>query len=336
MRALIVDDSLEIREVIAAYLTAAGYPDPARSADAEGALRMLGIDQAGLSNESAAPALKDIDVILMDIMMPGMDGIEACARIKRHSDTAETPVLMVSSRDDNTALQQAFLAGASDYVRKPIERVELLARIRSALRLKAELDRRRVQEQALRNELVRLRASLSDAAVDAATGLASPIVLAGVADAALAAGRPVAVLAIAIDGFSPLGVLSEADQRAAHRVLGVVERASAGLGDLVAGAASPGRLLVLLRDRPPADVSALADRLRLAVERARIEREGDPPGVVTISIGLVHEAMVGGGSGPLLEQARRAAGAASARGGNRVERASPNRTDPLGRNRDRA
>ncbi|MCB1958865.1 MAG: response regulator, partial [Rhodocyclaceae bacterium] len=164
MRALIVDDSIEVREIMAAYLTAAGYPDPAKASDAETALQLLGVERR-LGGDGQKPT-GDIDVILMDIMMPGMDGIEACARIKRNGPTAEIPVLMVTSRDDGTALQQAFLAGASDYVRKPIERVELLARIRSALRLKAELERRRSQEQALRAELVRLAASHADAAVD--------------------------------------------------------------------------------------------------------------------------------------------------------------------------
>lgn len=324
MRALIVDDSLEIREIIAAYLTAAGYPDPAKAANAEAALELLGISAAGIAT-AAVPVVQGIDVILMDIMMPGMDGIEACARIKRHSETAETPVLMVSSRDDNTALQQAFLAGASDYVRKPIERVELLARIRSALRLKAELDRRRTQEQVLRNELDRLRTSLSAAAADLLTGLPSPLVAGGIADAALAAGRQVGVLAIGIDGLSGGQQPSSAVERLCRQVLTEIERSPGGLGDLLAAGASVGSFLAILLDRPPIEAAAQAERLRLAIERARLAQDGEREGAATISIGIAHSP-----PGPmasamnaavLVEQAKRALGSAAARGGNRIERA---------------
>ncbi len=320
MRALIVDDSLEIREVIAAYLTAAGYPDPAKAADAEAALALLGVERAGIAGDGGEPAADGIDVILMDIMMPGMDGIEACARIKRNGRTAEIPVLMVSSRDDNTALQQAFLAGASDYVRKPIERVELLARIRSALRLKAELDRRRVQEQALRNELARLAASHSAAAVDADLGLPSSLVAAAVVEAASAGGREVGLLAIAIDGFPDAA--ASGGTGPLRRVAEAVGRASGGLDELLAAAAVPGRLLAVAVDRPPAECAALGERVRLAVERARIPFGTDGAANATVSVGVAHADGQPGAATGLLERAGRALMVASARGGNRVEAAA--------------
>ncbi|WP_374449601.1 response regulator [Stella sp.] len=323
MRALIVDDSLEVREVIAAYLVAAGYPDPVRAPDAETALRLLGIAHSGIA--AAAAGAERIDVVLMDIMMPGMDGIEACARIKRNGATAEVPVVMVSSRDDHTALQQAFQAGASDYVRKPIERVELLARIRSALRLRAELERRRGQEDALRAELARLQASHAAAATDAATGLPSALVAAAVAEAAIADGRCVALLAIVADGAGPVGAAPvggmppDAAVASARKVADAVGRASAGLSDLLA--AAPGRLLAVTVDRQAAEVQALAERIRLAVERARILRETPEGALASVSVGIAH---ADGDDWPgMLERAIRAANVASARGGNRVEAARP-------------
>lgn len=317
MRALIVDDSLEVREVIAAYLTAAGYPDPAKAADAEAALQLLGVERR-LGDDGQRP-VGDIDVILMDIMMPGMDGIEACARIKRNGSTAEIPVLMVTSRDDGTALQQAFLAGASDYVRKPIERVELLARIRSALRLKAELERRRSQEQALRAELVRLAASHADAAVDAATGLPTALVAAAVTDAALAAGLGVALIAIAVAGADEAG---EAGASAAvmRKAASTIGRAAAGLSDLLVAAPVPGRLLVLAPGRTPDEAAAQAERIRLACERARIPAaSGDQ--FVTVSLGVATGDAGTADWGGLLERSSRAATLAAAKGGNRIESA---------------
>jgi CheY-like chemotaxis protein len=73
------------------------------------------------------------DLILMDIMMPDIGGIETCIRIKNETGTQNTPVIFVTASTDDHTLAKAFDAGASDYVRKPISRIELLARIRSAL-----------------------------------------------------------------------------------------------------------------------------------------------------------------------------------------------------------
>lgn len=83
------------------------------------------------------------DLILLDIMMPGIDGIELCARIRGLEGWQDVPIIMLTSRSDMASLSQAFLAGANDYVTKPFDRIELQARMRSCLRLKSELDRRR-------------------------------------------------------------------------------------------------------------------------------------------------------------------------------------------------
>ncbi|KMK64953.1 response regulator [Puniceibacterium sp. IMCC21224] len=85
------------------------------------------------------------DLILLDIMMPGIDGIELCARIRGLAQWTDIPIIMLTSRKDTNSLSQAFLAGANDYVTKPFDRIELQARIRSSLRLKAALDRRRTE-----------------------------------------------------------------------------------------------------------------------------------------------------------------------------------------------
>lgn len=329
MRALIVDDSLEIREITAAYLTAAGYPEPAKAADAETALTLLGIDSSGIASDGAASA-EAVDVVLMDIMMPGMDGIEACARIKRNGRTAEIPVLMVSSRDDNTALQQAFLAGASDYVRKPIERVELLARIRSALRLKAELERRRGQEQALRAELARLGSAHAAAAIDPATGLPSMIVGAAFAESALAAGRPVAAAMLVPDGLMTHAGNAQSSTEVLRAVADAAAGCAGGLGDLLVAGPVAGRLLLVARDRSPAELAALGERVRLAVERARIAGRGNDA-TVTVSVGIATAAGDPAGWPALLDAVGRAAMLASARGGNRIELAARAQPDELRR-----
>src|SRR5262245_27875140 len=85
----------------------------------------------------------------MDIRIPGMDGIAACRRIKAVPQLHDIPIIMVTSSDDTADLQLAFDAGAMDYLIKPPDEVELLARVRSALKLKHEMDRRKAREREL-------------------------------------------------------------------------------------------------------------------------------------------------------------------------------------------
>lgn len=312
MRALIVDDSREIREIIAAYLRAAGYPDPVTAENAHQALGLLGVG-------GGTPA-QSIDVVLMDIIMPGMDGIEACGRIKRDPPLADTPVLMVSSRDDTESLQQAFLAGASDYIRKPIERVELLARIRSALRLKAELDRRRRREEELREELENQRRSIAASAVDQPSGLPTRVVAEAVAIAAAAARRDFVVLFAEIDGLlTASGAMASDEIRTrTAAVARIVSRETSQIGDLVA-VAGPGRLVAVLLDRAAVDGMAFGERWRQSVQRAQLSQAGARNGITTVSVGVAECAEASGGVEGVLNRASRALAVAGARGGNRVE-----------------
>ncbi len=72
------------------------------------------------------------DLILMDINMPAMDGIMACRRLKEIPELAAVPVVFVTANADDDILEDAFGAGGCDYVRKPVNRAELLARVGSA------------------------------------------------------------------------------------------------------------------------------------------------------------------------------------------------------------
>ena len=81
------------------------------------------------------------DCILMDIMMPVMDGIEATKRIKMIPACHDIPVLMVTAKQEMDSLEEAFDAGAVDYIYKPIDRTILVSRVKSALRSKEDLDR---------------------------------------------------------------------------------------------------------------------------------------------------------------------------------------------------
>jgi len=87
------------------------------------------------------------ELILLDVMMPVLDGISVLRSIREHEALDTVPVIMVTARGDSSLLDTALAAGANDYVRKPVDHVELMARIRSALKLKQYADELRKLEQ---------------------------------------------------------------------------------------------------------------------------------------------------------------------------------------------
>src|SRR6202161_2117012 len=142
MRILVIDDSEDSRDLAEGALLSGGYTDIVTANSGWEALKILDIGRATDEKPS-------IDVALLDIVMPEMDGVEVCARIRNDPRYGDLPVIMVTSLEDMNSLANAFVAGATDYVTKPVNRVELVARVRAALRLKQELDRRQARERGL-------------------------------------------------------------------------------------------------------------------------------------------------------------------------------------------
>lgn len=92
------------------------------------------------------------DVILMDIRMPEMDGIEACRKIQQGQDFASVPVVFVTGCTDDKTLEAAFAAGGRDYIRKPVNRIELLARLRLMQDLQ-QIEKKRLEAEKLKGVL---------------------------------------------------------------------------------------------------------------------------------------------------------------------------------------
>jgi two-component system, sensor histidine kinase and response regulator len=89
------------------------------------------------------------DVILLDVMMPGLDGIEVCRRIKELPRWQSVPILMVTALTEKKELERCLSTGAADFIAKPVNRLELLARVASMLRIKQQHDGLQLAHQKL-------------------------------------------------------------------------------------------------------------------------------------------------------------------------------------------
>ena len=158
MRTLVIDDSPDMRNLIQTILTTKGQTEVLTASSAHDAFRHLAIED----HESGDAA---IDLILMDIMMSDMDGISACQRIKAVERLREIPIIMVTGRTDSEDVRAAFAAGAMDYITKPLNSVELLARVSSALALKRAIDIRKARERELVERHQQLEQALKEVKV---------------------------------------------------------------------------------------------------------------------------------------------------------------------------
>ncbi|MCA9902845.1 MAG: response regulator [Anaerolineae bacterium] len=115
---LVVDDEIGALTLIGIMLERGGF-NVMKARDATSALAQL--------DES------DPDLIILDVMMPGMDGIELCGVIRQREATVKTPIIILSARGDADAIIRGIEAGANDYLLKPILHHDLVSKIRTML-----------------------------------------------------------------------------------------------------------------------------------------------------------------------------------------------------------
>ena len=112
--------------------------------------------------EHAGAGAEEISLIVMDVRMPEIDGIEACRRIKAVEALYDIPIIIMTARSQQEALRAAFDAGATDFIKKPFEEVELLARVEATLKLKKETDARKKWEWELTETIRQLDAAFNE------------------------------------------------------------------------------------------------------------------------------------------------------------------------------
>ncbi len=137
---MIVDDDWMNREVIEAYLLNAGY-EVVSAHNGEQALQLA--------------AQKSPDLVLLDLRMQGMNGIEVCRHLKAHPNTQQTPVLIVSALNSEQQKTEAIAAGADDFIPKPLDSMLMLNRIKSFARFKQLAQAFDARQETLRSILLR-------------------------------------------------------------------------------------------------------------------------------------------------------------------------------------
>lgn len=142
MSILIVDDDEPTQFLLKNLLENEGYANVFLANSSKSALEIIGV-VAGNDNP-IAPHL-----IILDLHLPDLDGIQTCLKILSKESLQDIPIIMLTGNSEKASLRKAFEAGAVDYITKPFDSIELIARIRSALKLKYEIDLRKVREAEL-------------------------------------------------------------------------------------------------------------------------------------------------------------------------------------------
>jgi two-component system, cell cycle response regulator len=229
-RVLIVDDIPTNVRLLEARLSAEYYEVLTASSGPEA----LEICQRG-----------EVDIILLDVMMPGMDGFEVCSRLKSDRRTSHIPVLMVTALDQPSDRVHGLEVGADDFLTKPVDDVQLMARVKSLVRLKSLTDELRAraktgQEIAIEDAMRAMDAINSDGGailiVDSDPRQAERIrtylatsnsvdILSDPADAALAVSGgdyELALVSMSLGDFDPLRVCSQMRTAEVTRTLPII------------------------------------------------------------------------------------------------------------------
>src|SRR5436853_1138584 len=187
---LVADDEPVNRALIERRLQREGY-------------RVLTARNGGEAVEKTQAAMPDL--VILDVMMPVMDGMEACRHIKENETTRDIPVIFLSARDETEMKVSGLTLGANDYISKPFKAEELIARVSVAIRLKHERDRLRVNAE---EATTRAEAAQERAMTDALTGLLNRYglqhILAREHAEARRYNRPLSSLMIDLDNFKTI------------------------------------------------------------------------------------------------------------------------------------
>lgn len=275
-------------------------------------------EDGGQAVESAKRLLPDL--VILDVMMPVLDGLQACRLLKEDPSTRDIPVIFLSALDDTDTKVNGLGLGANDYISKPFRVEELLARVAVAIRLKRERDQLQESAEELRR---RAEAASEMSMTDALTGLLNRYGLQRALQRELSEARrytrPLSCLLLDIDFFKSINdtqghAAGDAALMQAARVLTESVRGS----DVVCRYGGE-EFLVLAPETDARGARALAEKIRLAVS-ARLFGDGERAFALTLSAGVA-ELLPGESGNDMIARADLALYQAKQRGRDRVEAA---------------
>ncbi len=321
MIVLIVDDDSRMRKLLGIRLRDEGF-EVIESESAIEAYQYLGL------SPSDRVADASIDLILMDVLMSGITGIEACCKIKAHSKTHDIPIIMMTASTDLKFLQAAFDAGAMDFLSKPFRKQELSVRIRAAIRLKSEIDQRKQHEQELEKIAEQLREANRKleklSAMDGLTGLYNrrhfDVTLEKEFQSAMRSQSSLSLLMIDVDKFKGYNDIygHPAGDSCLKRVAETFETVVSRTNDLVARYGGE-EFAVILPQTAQTAAFTLAETLRKQVMKLNIEHTVGISNIVTISVGVASRVPnLGSTSAELISQADQALYESKGKGRNCV------------------
>jgi len=261
-------------------------------------------------------AENDYDMMIVSLNLTDFDALRLCSQLRSLERTRSMPILMLADTEDRTRILRGLDLGVNDYIMRPIDRNELIARVRTQLRRKRYADR-------LRNNV---QAAIELAVVDPLTGLHNrrylETHLANALDQAAHMGRPLSLMILDIDHFKSVNdiyghdagdeVLKIFAQRVRHVVRG---------SDLVCRLGGE-EFVIVMPETSMAVATRIAERVRSTVEAAKFPIEGGARSIgVTTSVGLAER---GADANPdaLLRRADKALYASKSAGRNRVTAAA--------------
>lgn len=259
-RILIVDDHEDNVELLRARLEARGY---------------LTTSATDGQNALDAVALEAPDLILLDVMMPRVDGIEVARRIKRDATLPFIPIIMQTALDSTEHKVEGLDAGADDYITKPINFAELEARVRSLLRIKAlqeEVEAQKRELSRMNDQLLRL--SLTDALTELDNRRNLQERLQEMYEHSARLNEPLAVVMTDIDKFK--SVNDTYGHHAGDEVLKQIAKLLKGEAREIdrVGRFGGEEFMMLLPGTPVEDAVQFAERVRAATEAHTFTFEG--------------------------------------------------------------
>ena len=241
-------------------------------------------EDGGQAVEAARRTLPDL--IILDVMMPVLDGLQACRLLKGDPETRDIPVIFLSALDDIETKVSGLALGANDYVSKPFRVEELLARVRVAIRMKRDRDRLRQRAEELRRSA---EAASEMSMTDALTGLLNRYGLQHALQRehseARRYARPLSCLLLDIDFFKAVNdtyghAAGDTALMQTARVLAESVRGS----DVVCRYGGE-EFLVLVPETGVEGARSLAEKIRLAVS-SRLFGDGERTFPLTLSVGV--------------------------------------------------